>query len=172
MIGAFRLDRFNLPDIERGQLLDSGRRDTADVRLLQAIDLPILPELRSIFIKTVGLADELRKALLPEESSIQIAFIFGSFATGDFTSESDVDIFIIGDVSLRRIVSILSPVPIGREINPIVVPADEFCSRVETGDHFYSSVLSSQKIYLIGNDDELTKLAGFRITDRAADITE
>ena len=120
---------------------------------------PIIPELRSIFIKTVGVADVIKEALAPESKSIRCAFIFGSYATGDITSESDLDLLVIGDITLRRIVTALKPVQIGRELNPIVTSKQEFGARIASGDHFFTSLMNSAKIYLIGDDDELRKLA-------------
>lgn len=41
---------------------------------------PIFGELRSIVLKTVGLAEPLRAALKPLSSSIRAAFVYGSVA--------------------------------------------------------------------------------------------
>lgn len=131
---------------------------------------PILPDLKMMFIKTVSLGDSLRKVLMPEKDSIHTAFIFGSFATGGVTPESDVDIFIIGDITLRKVVSLLNSVDIRREINPVVVPSDEFRERVQAKDHFFTSVLDAPKIFLIGDENELAELAGIRGSDKAADV--
>src|SRR5690554_4030371 len=61
---------------------------------------PIFEELAGIFRKTAGLADVLREALKPLADRIAVAFVFGSMATGIQRTGSDVDIFIIGRVSL------------------------------------------------------------------------
>ncbi|MCE3254336.1 MAG: hypothetical protein K0Q67_3356, partial [Cellvibrio sp.] len=58
-------------------------------------DTPIFSELRSIMLKTVGLADILRLALLSYSDKIQAAFIYGSIADGRDTAKSDIDLFII-----------------------------------------------------------------------------
>jgi len=122
-------------------------------------DCPIAPDLRAIFVKTAGVADVIRDALLPEAAGIRCAFIFGSFAEGAVTPQSDVDLLIIGEVTLRRAVSLLKKVEIGREINPTVVSEEEFASRITSGDHFFDALVDGRKIYLIGDDRELRRVA-------------
>jgi uncharacterized protein len=121
---------------------------------------PIVHELRSIIIKTVGVADVLRNALRPLAGSIKAAFIFGSFAAGNVKPESDVDLLIIGEISLRQIVSALgdSQKLIGRDINPVVFHLDEFKSRIKEKDHFLCSIIETQKIFLAGDDNGLSGL--------------
>jgi len=63
-------------------------------------DCPILPELKGIMAKTSGLTDVLRFALRSVSDSIQSAFVFGSVARAEEFSASDVDLFILGTVSL------------------------------------------------------------------------
>ena len=51
---------------------------------------PLYPEIRSLVLKTSGLADVIREA--PGQESIRLAFVFGSVANGSETSESDIDL--------------------------------------------------------------------------------
>ncbi len=121
----------------------------------------IIPELRSIFVKTVGLADVLRASLAELSGRIAVAFVFGSVASGKERAESDVDLFVVGDVSLAQLSQALDPAErkLGREVNPVVFPAEEFRERLKTGDHFVTSVMQETKLFLIGGNDELRKLA-------------
>jgi len=48
---------------------------------------------------------------------------------------------------------------IGREVNPSVYPPAEFRARLAARNHFLGSVLKSQKIFLIGDERELGRLA-------------
>lgn len=123
---------------------------------------PIISELRSILIKTAGLADVLREALAPLVGSIRIAFVFGSFATDRIRPESDVDVMIIGNTTLDEIVEALSAAEqkIGREVNPSVFEPKEFQERVEAHEHFMTSVLDEPKLFLIGDEHELEGVAG------------
>lgn len=123
---------------------------------------PIIPELRSIFIKTVGIADVIRASLSDISGRIESAFIFGSIADGSESSRSDVDLFVIGDVSLGDMTQAISSVEreIRREVNPVVFPSREFHDRVQSGEHFVNSVLKEKKIFLIGDEDALATIAG------------
>lgn len=114
---------------------------------------PILSELRSMLIKTIGLADIIKKALLSEAKNIRSAFIFGSYASGEMTDESDIDLFIVGDIGLRRLTALLKTVPVTRPINPVVMSEDEYASRLNAGDHFIRSVMDAPRIQLLGEDN-------------------
>lgn len=122
----------------------------------------IVPELTGMIVKTVGIAEPLRDALETVANGVKMALLFGSFASGEFRAESDVDLLVIGSASPRTVVSALAEtaVRIGREINPVVMSAMEFIERVETGDRFVSGVLAGPKTYIIGGPDELEELAG------------
>jgi predicted nucleotidyltransferase len=118
---------------------------------------PLYPDIRNMVIKTTGLADVLRLAL-GKSNRIQWAFIFGSFARNEESAESDIDILIIGELGLRGATRLLFEADaadmISREINPYVLTAQEFRKRKAAGDHFISQVIDSQKIFLVGDQDE------------------
>ena len=58
---------------------------------------PLYSELRSIVLKTVGLAAPLHGALQPLPSAIRAAFVYGSVAKATDQSASDIDLMIISD---------------------------------------------------------------------------
>jgi len=123
---------------------------------------PIFSELRDLVVKTVGIADAVRDALEPVDGKIRAAFIYGSFARGDESASSDVDVLIVGNVKFSEIVSALGTVQVrlGREINPTVYSAAEFRSRLARGHHFLKGVMQGSKVFLIGDERELARLAG------------
>ena len=125
-------------------------------------DCPIYQELRSLIIKTFGVADVLRQALAELAEKIETAFIFGSIVSGEFNQSSDIDVMVIGGISFSDIVSALSPAQevLAREINPSVFPSAEFRKRLSEKQHFLKSVQNSPKIFLIGNENEFKELAG------------
>jgi len=135
--------------------LVKGRKDSNRVYYTANRSNPLYPELRSLVLKTVGLVDILRAVL--QDDRIQMAFVFGSIAEGKETVDSDVDLFIIGNLGLRTVSKLLSgpSMKIGREINPHVMNAKEFRNRIETGEHFISSVIESQKLFIIGSENDL-----------------
>lgn len=131
---------------------------------------PIFEELKSILVKTAGIADVLKAALEPLTDRIYTAFIYGSVARGEENRASDVDVLVIGEVTLQEVVSALSSVQkdLGREINPAVYPVDEFRSKLSKKHHFITSVMKEEKkIFLIGGEHDLKKLAGSRQAERA-----
>jgi len=65
-------------------------------------EFPILPELKAIILKTVGLGGRLRE-VLSEEEGVKAAFIYGSYAKNQEDLESDVDLFVVGSISPRAL---------------------------------------------------------------------
>ena len=126
-------------------------------------DAPIFEELRSIVLKTFGVGDALRTALLPHWHHIELAFIYGSIARGSEQAHSDIDLMIIGDkLSNAQLLSDLMPAQqqLGRSINPTLYTREEFVARVEERKSFVIRVIEQPKIFVKGSEDELTKLAG------------
>ena len=121
---------------------------------------PIFNELKSIVRKTFGVADVIREALAPVSGGIKAAFIFGSVARSSDDRKSDIDVMIIGDVTFDEVVAALSPAEntLGREINSVVYPVTEFSKKVNKDHYFVKNVLGKEKIFLIGDEDELARL--------------
>jgi uncharacterized protein len=120
----------------------------------------IFRELKSLLVKTSGVAEILRQALIPLSDRISIAFIYGSFAKCTETADSDVDVIIIGGITFSEANTTLSELQdkLGREINPSVYPVEEFVSKLSNGNHFLVSILDEPKIFVIGSQDEFEKL--------------
>ncbi|MGC8908844.1 MAG: winged helix-turn-helix domain-containing protein, partial [Desulfomonilaceae bacterium] len=71
-------------------------------------DAPLFQDIRSIMVKTAGVADALRRALKPLAPLIHAAFIYGSFARGAENAASDVDVLVVGDVAFAQVVDALA----------------------------------------------------------------
>ena len=123
-------------------------------------DVPILSELKTIFLKTVGLGALLRQ-MLTEQEGIEIAFIYGSVAKGEEEKASDIDVAIIGDLSSRQLTSELVKLEreLGREINATVFTPTEWRSRGKKRDHFVRTLIQEPKIFLIGDNGDLEALS-------------
>lgn len=130
---------------------------------------PVYQELRGLLVKTLGLADVLREVLLPLGAKVEVAFVYGSFARGEETSGSDVDLLVIGDATFGEIVDVLAPAErrLGREVNPIVHSLREFEQRYRKGQHFLKTVLREGKLFVMGGPDELDRLAQERLGSSA-----
>ncbi len=120
---------------------------------------PLFPELRGLVLKTTGIVPELQKALA-KVPGVELAFVFGSVATGTAKIESDVDVMLIGTAGLRKVTPALRSVSerLGREINPHCLTVEEWRLKKLKKDVFVNRVLSEPKIWLKGGDDELGNL--------------
>jgi len=124
-------------------------------------DCPVFNEIKNLVMKTVGVGDVLKTALLPLGEHINVAFLFGSIVKGNEHSDSDIDIVVIGNVTFAEVVSTLNHTQetVRREINPVVYPTAEFQAKLAENNHFIKSVLRSPKFFIIGSDSELARLA-------------
>jgi predicted nucleotidyltransferase len=129
----------------------------------------IYAELAAIFRKTLGLASLLNNALSGIAGRIQVAFVFGSMASGQQYAGSDVDVCVLGDVSLLEVVTALSSVQetLGREMNPVVMTTEKFAEQSAKQDRFVVRVTSEPKVFVVGDEDELAELVEDRTTGRA-----
>jgi DNA-binding transcriptional ArsR family regulator len=118
---------------------------------------PLLPELRSLFVKTVGLADKVRDVLEPFWGGIELAFIFGSIASGERTAHSDVDLLIVGSIDSANLALPLRDLEhtLQIPINVTRYTVAEFGEKRRQGNHFLETILRGEKIMLKGAIDEL-----------------
>ncbi|MBM3739610.1 MAG: ArsR family transcriptional regulator [Acidobacteria bacterium] len=126
-------------------------------------ECPIFDELRRIVRKTFGLSQVLVDALAPLQGRIEIAFVFGSIASGSENASSDIDLMIVGDVQLVEVVTAIAEAQreLGREVNPSIYPHDEFCRKLAAGHHFITQVIESPKLFLIGDEQQLRAFSHF-----------
>jgi predicted nucleotidyltransferase len=117
---------------------------------------PLYGEMKSIVAKTVGVVGSLKQAL-KSVPCVQVAFIYGSFASNRENPTSDIDVFIIGDASLMELSKVLRGVQkrLMREINPTLYVRDEYLKRKAEEGGFIKEILTKPKIMLIGTMDDL-----------------
>ena len=122
---------------------------------------PIFPELQRIFLKLGGIAQILREPLRKRAEAIRCAFIFGSVAKGDEEAWSDIDLFVIGDISGRALGGLVwdAQQSLRRPIHHVHYGTAEFRRKLRSRDSFVTSVVRGPKIFLVGNEDELGALA-------------
>lgn len=119
----------------------------------------IYEELKSIFMKTKGAVGILREAVSTKRD-IDYAFIYGSFATGEERAESDIDLMVIGRISLEEVLALIRgpEEKLSREINVSLYDLQEIRKRVKDHDSFIMEVLEGSKIMLIGDENELRRI--------------
>jgi len=122
---------------------------------------PIFNELKNMVRKTFGVADVIKQSLATVADKIRVAFIFGSIARSADDRKSDIDLMIVGTISFGDVVSLLSSAEekLGREVNAVVYPIAEFKKKVKEDHHFVKTVLEDEKIFVIGDEGELRRLA-------------
>lgn len=119
----------------------------------------IYEELKSIFMKTKGAVGILREAVSTKRD-IDYAFIYGSFATEEERAESDIDLMVIGRISLEEVLALIRgpEEKLSREINVSLYDLQEIRKRVKDHDPFIMEVLGGSKIMLIGDENELRRI--------------
>ena len=119
---------------------------------------PVFQELRSLVLKTSGLADVLREALAPSSDVIRAAFVYGSIAKGDDTASSDVDLMVIADdLTYGDLFAVLEDVSarLGRKVAPTIYSRRELARRLKRDSSFLTRVLQQPKLWLIGDERDL-----------------
>jgi len=150
-----------LASLVRGGILLQ-KRGGKHVYFQAATESPIFQELQGLILKTVGLADVVRDALKPLRDRIQWAFIYGSVARSEEHSGSDVDLMIIGGVSLADVSSPLRKAErrLNRAVNPTTYTADELAAKVRSNHHFVTTVMRSKKLFILGDLHDFSRTFG------------
>ena len=119
---------------------------------------PVFDELRGLVLKTFGLADMVRAALLPLAPQIRAAFVYGSVAKAQDTATSDIDLMVVSDsLSYGDVFSAVEQASrdLGRTVNPTVYTPREFDRRLHDGNAFVTRVMKQPKLWLIGDEHGL-----------------
>lgn len=132
-------------------------------KLYQAnVNSPLFQELRSIVIKTFGMADAIKEALEPIVSEITVAFIYGSVARNEDTTESDIDLMLIGDnLTYNHCFQLLAEAEdqLERKVNPTLYTETAWKLKNKSDNNFINKVKGQPKIFLIGTEEQLNELS-------------
>lgn len=122
-------------------------------------DSALVPAVRDILRRTSGVVERLRPPLAAMRD-LHVAFLFGSYASGQDTPGSDIDLFVIGTVQWKALSKALAALAseFGREVNPVVWSADELAQPTPKQASFLRDVLGKPRIWLIGDDSELERI--------------
>ncbi|HDS30337.1 MAG TPA: nucleotidyltransferase domain-containing protein [Firmicutes bacterium] len=121
---------------------------------------PWVKPLRLLLEREFGVIKEIENKL-KELESISVAFVIGSFARGEQKPESDVDLVVIGKHSLEILVEPLSEVErrMDREIQIFTYTPSDWRKKLKQKDHFAVSIMETEKIFLVGNDERLAGIS-------------
>ncbi len=118
----------------------------------------VYEELRGLVVKTSGMVDVLRAALLPVAERIFLAFVYGSVAKAQDTAASDIDLMVISDtLTYGELFGLLESATqrLGRTVNPTVYTRVELDKRIRKDNAFVQRVLSQPKLWVMGKDSDL-----------------
>src|SRR5256714_4699690 len=143
-------------------MLDAGlvqSRRLGNLRLWSARDTELAAPVREIVRRTAGLADGLRGGL-SSIRGVQLAFLFGSYTSGQDELGSDVDLFIVGSPNWNELSRELTmhETRLGREINPVIWTVDELSGPTPKQRRFLNGLMRKSRIWLVGDDDELERI--------------
>ena len=126
---------------------------------------PLFDELHGLMLKTVGVADVIKKALEPRLADIKLAFVFGSVAKRTENRFSDIDLLVVGDITFGEVVDLIlaAEEALNRELNPVVYTLAEFNKRLSENHYFITDILSGDKIFIVGDENEFRALVGKRL---------
>ena len=133
---------------------------------------PFFAELRGIITKSAGLIDVLRAVLGPLQSRIAVAFVFGSVAEGREKSASDVDLCVIGKLTLAELAPAIRRAEgeLERTVSVIHYTPKEFAHQT-LRSHFLSEIAGRAKLLVIGDENELEQIARGG-SDRSAPVVD
>ncbi len=82
-------------------------------------------------------------------------------ARGQETTNSDVDILLIGSVNFADVAKVLFPCHevLGREINPTVYGKGEWAELVHSDDGFAREIVAKTKLFVIGGNEAFEKVS-------------
>jgi predicted nucleotidyltransferase len=147
-----QLKRLSAAGLVRTSMAGGRRVYSADPRSA------IFDEVSSIVRKLRGPASSLRRAL--NGHKVEVAFVFGSFASGSADAASDIHLMVLGSESTRvmRNELVRAERDLGRSVNEHVMTAREWTTRLRKEDPFLTNVRAGPKLWVIGDVNELAGL--------------
>lgn len=115
---------------------------------------------RDLVRETAAPWNILRDALV-DLPKLELAFVYGSTATGEARSDSDVDLLIVGthlDATAIAAETLEAAALLGREVNVTRYTPEQLRTRAKTGGRFTRTVLPGPKRWVRGDEIQLAKL--------------
>jgi predicted nucleotidyltransferase len=115
---------------------------------------PLLPELKKIVSKTVGVEGSLRD-LVAGFKGISLAFIHGSYSKGREQKTSDIDLVVVGTFPEKEFTNQIRQLEsrLNREINFTLYPKEDFLAERNKEGAFLNLVVKGKTTLLKGSLD-------------------
>jgi len=132
---------------------------------------PIFEDLYGLILRTAGLRDVLAESLEPFRKRIMSAFVYGSVARQEERATSDIDLMVIGDVGLAELAPTIKRAEekLIRPVNPSIYKPGEIAEKLALGHHFLRTVMSEDKLFVVGSEDDLASATEHKPHPRAQD---
>jgi predicted nucleotidyltransferase len=87
---------------------------------------------------------------------IELAVLYGSFASGEDTTRSDLDLMIIGDATDRALAPAIAKAEqfLRREVSHTRYPREEVCEKIRQRNAFVHNVLVGPTARVLGSSDD------------------
>lgn len=118
----------------------------------------LFEDLQNVFLKSFGIGDRLREAL--GDNDIEVAFIFGSYATGEEDRDSDIDLLVVGNIKSINLHQRIHAIEENthRSINYVLMTKKELVKKLKERDHFVTSVTRDPKVFVVGDKHKLDEI--------------
>jgi predicted nucleotidyltransferase len=102
---------------------------------------PLFDSVQTIIRRTVGAPEVIRRHLADLEG-LERAIVYGSYARGEETAASDIDLMVIGSPDVDELTDRVSAAEneLGRSLNYTILTENELERRRQRGDRFVASV--------------------------------
>lgn len=134
----------------------------------------VIPELKALFAKTSGVGDIIKQHLTKQGNELKFVFIYGSYAKNTENMNSDIDLFVVGNMSAKKLSSITSEIAddLKREVNYTLFSEEEFKMKLMQKNHFVANVIKNAKVFVVGGVDDLEEFVKGRKIKAASNVKE
>ena len=118
---------------------------------------PIHRELVALVRKTMGLREPLREALMPLASDIDLAFVYGSVASGEDRAGSDIDLMVVAHtLDYATLFDALQTAEqaLDRPVNPSIISPADWARKRRQKDGFIAQVATRPRLLVIGEGED------------------
>lgn len=117
-------------------------------------------DIKQLVVKAKIFSDQFEEDIEKIKTKINYGFIYGSFAKGTNTPFSDIDIFLIGDLTYQDTGPFIFKLSreLAQEVNIVIFTEEEFLRGIGNKNSFISKVLHVPKIWLFGDKSGFEKI--------------